>query len=153
MRARHARHFASVAADADRRIRSIDELAGRRRLEGIVAELRAAQRWAQVNDPEIADALCTSLHLFTYSSFWNEPEESARALLATDALVSAAGAHLVLAGAEANRGELDLAMTHARTALTSPDRRAQATAWGMHRDAVNILARVVASGSDQPDSR
>ena len=51
VRARHARHFSSVAADADRRIRCTDEHAGRRRLEGIVPELRAAQRWAQAHDP------------------------------------------------------------------------------------------------------
>ncbi|MDO8363224.1 MAG: winged helix-turn-helix domain-containing protein [Actinomycetota bacterium] len=134
MRARHARHFASVAADADRRIRCTDEHAGRHRLEGIVPELRAAQRWAQINDPEIADALCTSLHLFTYSSFWNEPEEWARALLAADPLVPAPGAHLLVAGAEANRGELDRAMAHARTASTSPDRRVRAAAWEIMAD-------------------
>ncbi len=134
VRARHARHFTSVAADADHRIRRTDEEAGRHRLKGIVPELRAAQRWAQTNDPEIADALCTSLHLFTYSSFWNEPEEWARALLAGDPTVAAPGAHLLVAGAEANRGELDQAMVHARTALASPDRRAQATAWEIIAD-------------------
>ncbi len=134
VRARHARHFSSVAADSDRRIRSSDEHAGRRRIGGIVPELRAAQRWAQAHDPVVADALCTSLHLFTYSSFWNEPEEWARTLLATDPVVPATGAHALVAGAEANRGELDLAIAHARTALTSPDRRVQATAWEIIAD-------------------
>jgi hypothetical protein len=134
MRARHARHFASVAADADRRIRCTDEQAGRRRLEGIVPELRAAQRWAQINGPEIADALFTSLHLFTYSSFWNEPEEWARALLAADPLVPAPGAHVLVAGAAANRGELDQATGHARSALTSPDRRVRSAAWEIIAD-------------------
>ncbi len=128
VRTRHARHFASVAADADRRIRCTDEQAGRRRLEGIVPELRAAQRWAQIHDPEIADALCTSLHLFTYSSFWNEPEEWARALLVANPLVPSPGAHLLVAGAGANRGELDQAMLHARAALMSTDRRVRAAA-------------------------
>jgi predicted ATPase/DNA-binding winged helix-turn-helix (wHTH) protein len=134
VRARHARHFSSVAATSDRRIRSADEHAGRRRLEGIVPELRAAQRWAQAHDPVVADGLFTSLHLFTYSSFWNEPEEWARTLLATDPVAPAPGAHALVAGAEANRGELDQAMTHARTALTSPDRRVQATAWEIIAD-------------------
>jgi predicted ATPase len=133
-RARHARHFASVAADADRRVRCTDEHAGRRRFESVVPELRAAQRWALVHDPAVADALCASLHLFTYSSFWNEPEEWARALLATDPPVPALGAHALVAGAEANRGELDQASAHARTALASPDRRVQATAWEILAD-------------------
>lgn len=134
MRARHARHFASVAADADRRIRCTDEQAGRHRVEDIVPELRATQRWAQINDPDIADALCTSLHLFTYSSFWNEPEGWALALLAADPPAPTPGAHLLVAGAEANRGELDQAMLHARTALTSPDRRVRAAAWEIIAD-------------------
>jgi predicted ATPase/DNA-binding winged helix-turn-helix (wHTH) protein len=134
IRARHARHFASVAADADRRIRCADEHAGRRRLEGIVPELRAAQRWAQAHDPVVADALCTSLHLFTYTSFWNEPEEWARAQLAADSPNPSPGAHALVAGAEANRGELDLAMAHAGVALASPDPRVRATAWEIIAD-------------------
>ena len=134
MRARHARHYASVAAYGDRCIRSTDEHSGRRRLEGIVDELRAAQRWALAHDPIVADELYTSLHLFTYSSFWNEPEEWARALLATDPLVPALGAHALLAGADANRGELHQATAHARIALTSPDRRVRAIAWEIIAD-------------------
>ena len=134
VRNRHARHFASVAADADRRIRRTEELAGRRRLTGIVPELRAAQRWALDHDHGLADALCTSLHLFTYSSFWNEPEQWARALLAADPTAPAAGAHLLVAGAEANRGELDRAMAHAQAALTSPDLLVRATAWELVAD-------------------
>jgi len=78
--------------------------------------------------------LCTSLHLFTYSSFWNEPEEWARALLATDPPVPALGASALVAGAEANRGELDQAMVHAQAALTSHDPRVQATAWEIIAD-------------------
>ena len=143
VRARHARHFSSVAADADRRIRSTDEHAGRRRFEGIVPELRAAQRWALSDDPILADALYASLHLFTYSSFWNEPEEWARAQLATDPLVPSLGAHALLAGAAANRGELDRATAHAQTALASQDRRVQATAW-------EIIADVAIYSGDYP---
>jgi predicted ATPase/DNA-binding winged helix-turn-helix (wHTH) protein len=134
VRARHATHFTSVAADADRRIRRTDEQAGRHRLESIVPELRAAHRWAQSNDPATADSLCTSLHLFTYSSFWNEPEGWARALLAADPPAPTPGAHVLVAGAEANRGELDLAMTHARTALASADRRVRAIAFEIIAD-------------------
>jgi tetratricopeptide (TPR) repeat protein len=127
VRARHARHFASVAADADRRIRCTDERAGRRRLEGIIPELRATQRWALLHDPALADALCTSLHLFTYWSFWNEPEDWARELIASQSS-SALGAYVLVAGAEANRGELGEATAHAHLALASPDRRVRATA-------------------------
>ena len=134
VRERHARHFISVAATADRQIRCTDEHAGRLRLGGTIPELRAAQRWALSNDPDLADALYTSLHLFTYSSFWSEPQEWARALLATDPLRPAPGAHALLAGAAANRGELDQAMTHARTVLASPHRRDRATAWEIIAD-------------------
>jgi predicted ATPase len=134
LRARHARHFSSVAADGNRRIRSTDERAGRRRLEGIVPELRAAQRWALAHDPVVADDLNTSLHLFAYSSFWNEPEEWARALLASDPPFPALGAHALLAGAAANRGDLDQATAHAQTALTSHDPRVRAAAWEIIAD-------------------
>lgn len=134
VRGRHARHFSAVAADADRRIRCAEELAGRRRLEGIVPELRAAQRWLLADDAGSADDLLASLHLFTYTSFWNEPVDWARSLLATDPLAPAAGAHALLAGAAANRGELDQAMVHARTALASPDARVQAIAWEIIAD-------------------
>ncbi len=134
VRARHARHFSSIAAASDRRIRSADEHAGRRRLKGIVPEIRAAQRWALANDPVVADGLYTSLHLFTYSSFWSEPEEWARTQLTNHPGTSAPGAHALVAGAAANRGELDQAMAHARTALLSPDRRVQATAWEIIAD-------------------
>lgn len=142
-RARHARHFSSVAADADRRIRCTDEHVGRRRLEGIVPELRAAQRWAQAHEPVVADAMCASLHLFTYSSFWNEPEDWARTLLATDPLDPTPGAHALVAGADANRGELGHATAHARAAMTSPDRRVQAIAW-------EIIADVAIYSGDYP---
>ena len=143
LRARHARHFSSIAADSDRRIRSIDEHAGRGRLEGIVPELRAAQRWAQAHDPVAADALYSSLHLFTYSSFWNEPEQWASTMLASDLQVPAPGAHALVAGAAANRGDLDQATAHAQMALTSQDRRVQATAW-------EIIADVAIYSGDYP---
>ena len=134
MRARHAHHFCSIAADGDRRIRSTDEHAARRRLEGIVPELRAVHSWALANDPIVADALYASLHLFTYSSFWNEPEDWARTLLATEPLVCAPGAHALVAGAEANRGELDQAMAHARIALIHKHRTStQQVAVPLHR--------------------
>lgn len=134
VRARHARHFASVAADADRRIRCTDEHMGRHQLEGIIPELRATQRWALLHDPALADALCTSLHLFTYWSFWNEPEDWACELIAAAEPSSALGAHVLVAGAEANRGELGHATAHAHIALTSPDRRVRATAWEVLAD-------------------
>lgn len=44
------------------------------------------------------------------------------------------GAYLLLAGAEANRGELDQARVHARTASASPDRLVRATAWEIIAD-------------------
>jgi predicted ATPase len=133
-RARHALHFSSIAADGDRRIRSIDEHAGRRRLEGVLPELRAVHRWAQDHEPAIADALFTSLHLFTYSSFWNEPEQWAREQVTTRPMNPAPGAHLLLAGAAANRGDLTSATTYARAASVSMDPRVQASAWEILAD-------------------
>ncbi len=134
VRARHAAHFAAVAADADRRIRCIDELSGRRSMERIAPELRIAHRWARDHDPALADAMCTSLFLFSYSSFWNEPAEWAHALILSEPPVPTPGAYLLEAGAEANRGDLDDATRHARAPLASPDRHVQATAWEIIAD-------------------
>ena len=57
---------------------------------------------------------------------------------------------MLVAGAEANRGDLDQATAHARTALTSPDRRVQATAWEIIADVTiysgDYAATVTATG-------
>ncbi len=134
VRARHAAHFSAVAADADRRIRCSDELSGRRSMAEIAPELRVAHRWARDHDPALADAMCTTLFLFSYSSFWNEPTEWAHALLASDPSVPTPGAYLLVAGAAANRGDLADATRHARAALSCPDRHVRATAWEIVAD-------------------
>jgi predicted ATPase/DNA-binding winged helix-turn-helix (wHTH) protein len=131
VRRRHAEHYVEATRMIDLQIRTTDEAAGRRRLDDIAAEVRAAHRWAKHHQPELASALSGALHLAAYSTFWNEPAEWSRSLLASypdadrDALT---GARIVVAGADANRGHLADARA-AVTALTSAaDLRTRATA-------------------------
>ena len=134
VRARHAHYFVDAAAQADHCIRRADEQFGRNRLNDIVPELRAAQTWAQDHDPALADALFKWLHLFTYSTFWNEPHDWARALLAANPSTPTPGAHLLVAGSAANGGDLTKATTHALAAFASPDQLIQAIAWEITAD-------------------
>ena len=64
-------------------------------------------------------------------------------MLASELQVPAHGAHLLVAGGAANRGDLDQAMAHAQMALTSQNRRVQATAW-------EIIADVAIYSGDYP---
>jgi predicted ATPase len=141
VRRRHARHIGTVLDEVDRSVRSVHEQVGRHRLDRIAPEVRSAHAWARANEPLLADAMCTALHLATYSSFWSEPEEWAESLISTDPGSATPGAHLLLAGAAASRGELDLARAHARTAREAGDDRVIATAW-------EILADVAIYGGD-----
>ena len=129
VRQRHAEHYASVVRDVDRLIRTPAEAEGRLRLDEVVAEVRAAHRWAQQHDPVLAAELSGSLHLAAYSTFWNEPADWARALLAgapnADALF---GAHASVAGAAANRGDLAEARAAAMVAARASDPAVRATA-------------------------
>lgn len=131
VRRRHAEHFADATRLVDRQIRTPDEADGRRRLDLIVAEVRAAHRWAQRHEPELASRMSGALHLAAYSTFWSEPSEWSRSLLtqypdaATDALY---GARLVVAAAAANRGELVMARDAATAATSALDRSVRATA-------------------------
>ncbi len=131
VRRRHAQYFAEAVRVIDLQIRTIDEDKGRQRLESIVAEVRAAHGWARQHDPVLAAAMSGDLHLAAYSTFWNEPVEWTRSLLAgrADANDDAfAGAYLMLAGANANRGHVAESRA-AVTALTmAADKRVRATA-------------------------
>ena len=130
MRRRHAEHFASVAHQIDRDIRTPDEAVGRRRLEGVVAEIRAAHRWARRHDPKLASDLNAALHLAAYSTFWNEPTEWARELLVArpGADDEVNGARLAVAGSAANSGDLAIAYELGTQAAGSRDPRVRATA-------------------------
>jgi hypothetical protein len=82
VRRRHAEHFTDATRLIDAQIRTADEARGRRRLDEIVAEVRAAHRWARRHHPSLASAMSGALHFAAYSTFWNEPTEWSRSLLA-----------------------------------------------------------------------
>ncbi len=137
VRGRHAAHVAGLMRSIDRGIRGPLEARSRAHLNAIVAEVRAAHRWARVNDPEAAAEISGSLHLAAYSTFWNEPVEWSRLLLAAhpDAAPEALiGARLALAGAAANRGDLIEARRAATAATEDADPRIRATAYEVLSD-------------------
>ena len=92
VRSRHARHFTDVARAIDLEIRTPHEAAGRARLDAVAAELRSAFVWAQSEEPAMASELCGALHLAAYSSFWSEPAEWSRVVLAAHPDVELEGA-------------------------------------------------------------
>jgi tetratricopeptide (TPR) repeat protein len=119
---RHATAFTDAALEVDRALRSPDELAGRRRLDEIVAEVRQAHGWSRDQAPELADRLSAALHLTSYGRLWGEPATWSRSLLevAGDPVTAPfPGAHLLVAGAAANRSELGAARVHADCVLTT----------------------------------
>jgi predicted ATPase/DNA-binding winged helix-turn-helix (wHTH) protein len=112
---RHASWVAQALHDADVALRGVEERAGRRRLWDIVDELRVAHRWARENDPDLADRMCTDLHVAAYNRLWGEPAAWATEMV--DAGRGTPGATLLLAGAAANAGELDRAAETAESVL------------------------------------
>ena len=127
----HAEHFADAIRLVDRQIRTPDEAEGRRRLDSIVAEVRAAHRWAQRHEPELASRMSGSLHLAAYSTFWSEPAAWSRSLLAQypDAAGDElCGARLVVAAAATNRGDLEDARAAATAAAAAKDPALRLTA-------------------------
>jgi tetratricopeptide (TPR) repeat protein len=131
VRRRHALHFATVVRSIDHVIRTPSEIEGRRRLDIVVDEVRAAHSWAQRDEPELAADISGALHLPAYSTFWNEPVEWARSLLARYPAANAdelLGARLIVAGSAANSGELGLARAEVVGASRSDDLRTRAAA-------------------------
>ena len=131
VRRRHAMHFAEVIRAVDGVIRTPIEIDGRRRLDAVIDEIRIAHYWAQRCEPELAADISGALHLAAYSTFWNEPVEWARSLLArypgaaADELL---GARLMVAGAAANRGELGVARAEVVGASRADHLRTRAAA-------------------------
>ena len=131
VRRRHAMHFADVIRSVDHLIRTPSEIEGRRRLAEVIDEVRSAQHWAQRCIPELAADISGALHLAAYSTFWNEPVEWARSLLARHPGATAdelLGARLIVAGWAANRGELGAARAEVVGAARSDDLRTRAAA-------------------------
>jgi predicted ATPase len=137
VRRRHAEHFTSAAVMIDRQIRTPAEADGRQRLDAIAAELRAAHRWARENQPKLAAEMSGALHLAAYSTFWNEPAEWSRVLLAQHQDVDKStllGARIVVAGADANRSQLVAAQAAATALSTAADPRVRVAAWEVLAD-------------------
>jgi len=131
VRRRHATHFGGVVREVDHVIRTPSEIEGRHRLGTVVDEIRSAHHWAQRYAPELAADISGALHLAAYSTFWNEPVEWARTLLARHPGATAdelLGARLIIAGSAANRGELELARAEVVGASRSDDPRTRAAA-------------------------
>lgn len=145
VRRRHAEHFADVTRVVDRQIRSRDEVEGRRLLDSIVAEVRVAHRWAQRHEPEVASRMSGALHLAAYSTFWSEPAEWSRSLLAlhpdapSDTLY---GARLVVAAAATNRGDLGEARAAATAAVAAQDPTVRLTALEILSDVAIYAGRL-----------
>jgi len=131
VRRRHAVHFAGVVRTVDHVIRTPNEIEGRQRLATVADEIRTAHYWAQRYEPELAADISGALHLAAYSTFWNEPVEWARLLLAqhpaatTDDLL---GARLIVAGSAANRGDLGVARAEVAGVSRSDNLRMRAAA-------------------------
>ena len=128
LRQRHAAHFTAAAVDADRVVRGPDEPAARARFASMVPELRSAFAWAIEHDPALANRLLFALQHYSYSTFWNEPEEWAAGLIARGGDAAGSGARLVVAGAAANQGKLAHARAIASSVLDDPDPAVRATA-------------------------
>ena len=131
VRRRHAEHFTDATRLIDAQIRTADEARGRRRLDEIVAEVRAAHRWARRHHPSLASAMSGALHFAAYSTFWNEPTEWSRSLLAEHPVGGAdalSGARILVAGADANSGQLADARSTATALSIAPDAHVRAAA-------------------------
>jgi predicted ATPase len=136
VRARHARFVAAALAQVDRALRGPDEPVGRRRLDALVAEVRAANAWARTNDPALAAASCSLLHLAAYTSFWDEPVRWSAELHHTGDLDDHDAIHvrLLLAGAATNRSDLDMAADLALASIHPTDPHLRCIAWEILSD-------------------
>ena len=131
VRRRHAEYVADVLRAVDDQLRTPQEPEGRRRLDEVVAEARAAHRWAQHNDPQLASAMSGALIHAAYSSLWLEPAEWSRALLARDpgpANERFPGATLMVAAAAAHCGDLTFARERAEAVAAVTEGRERAVA-------------------------
>lgn len=108
LRQRHAEHVVDVLRQVDLALRTPEEGTARRRLDGVVAEVRAAHAWARRHDPALASAASGALSLGAYATLWHEPAVWSRALLADHGHDAERfpGAVLAAAGAAAHRSDL-----------------------------------------------
>ena len=128
--ARHAHHVADVVSQSDISLRTADELASARRLDGLVAEIRLAHLWARRHEPLLAAELTAGLLHYAHERQWTEPAAWAQELVdryPSDQDVPLA-AHAALAADASNRGDYERAARHATPAQDSDDPRVAASA-------------------------
>ena len=131
VRGRHLDWVLAEATTADRELRGTDEPLGRRHFDDLVAEARQAHRWSSVVDPVGAARLSARLHLIGYSTFWQEPAEWSRRVLHLHPDLphqALAGAHVVVAAADANSGDLASARDHLQSLRDNADAHLAGTA-------------------------
>ncbi len=148
-RRRHAEHVAEVLGAIDDQLRTTQEGDGRRRLEDLVDEARAAHRWARQDDPALASRMSAALFHAAYSSLWHEPAEWSRALLASHAGAAEPrypGATLLVAAAAAHRGDLVFARERASAVAAAAEGRLRAIA-------IELLADVALYEGDLDGAR
>ncbi|MFW6090648.1 MAG: BTAD domain-containing putative transcriptional regulator [Actinomycetota bacterium] len=126
LRARHATWFTDLAEQMDAQMRGPDEAGAVARLEGDLANLRAAHRWAvEHDDADIALRLAAALHIFAFYRLRDEVfawTEQAAQLPAAVGHGLAPTAWGVAALGATNRGELTRTRTLADRALAAaPD--------------------------------
>lgn len=102
---RHARWVRDRLQQLDSELRTSVTAVERVMLDRLVDEARAANRWAQAADPQLASELCGLLHLPAYNGLWHEPADWASRLM-VDGGVGGPGARVALAGMQTRHGNL-----------------------------------------------
>jgi predicted ATPase len=122
-RRRHAGWFTELAAETDRRLATPDEGAAHERLDGVVADLRAAHRWARRHDPVLAARMTAGLDRFAHTRLWSEPARWAAELPPGAGLDPASwrGVWAALAAQACHRAELATARELASRVVGGPD--------------------------------
>ncbi len=119
---RHAAWFTDVAAESDRRLATPAEAEAHHRLDGAVAEMRVAHRWARRNDPALAARLTGALDRFAHTRLWSEPARWAHELAAGTAPSSVpAAVWAALAAQACHRADYTTARDHAHRVVARPD--------------------------------
>jgi predicted ATPase/DNA-binding winged helix-turn-helix (wHTH) protein len=122
---RHAHHITGVVAEAAEALSTPAEPEAAARIDGLVAEIRVAHRWARTNAPTLAAELTAALLSYAQERQWTEPAAWARQEIELHAPDDPVGlAALAAIAAEAsNRGDYELATEHAHRAAASDDHR------------------------------
>jgi tetratricopeptide (TPR) repeat protein len=140
----HVRWLVDEVATATRSLCGTDELAGRRRLDALVPELRAAAAWCAVHDQEAADLLLGPLYPYARHGLLDEPFRWALAALgdAPDGARRPPGLVAMAAGAVLGDGDLRGALALADEAASGDDRRARIAAHDLRADALLFLGEL-----------